>query len=27
MPCGVAHAPYTEEQRCKMLIREGDLVW
>ena len=27
MPCGVAHAPYTEDQRCKMLIREGDLVW
>lgn len=27
MPCGVAHAPYTEDLRCKMLIREGDLVW
>ena len=27
MPCGVAHAPYTENQRCMMLIREGDLVW
>jgi anti-sigma factor ChrR (cupin superfamily) len=27
MPCGVPHAPYTEEQNCKMLIREGDLVW
>lgn len=27
MPCGVAHAPYTEDTRCKMLIREGDLVW
>jgi hypothetical protein len=27
MPCGVAHAPYTEAERCKMLIREGDLVW
>lgn len=27
MPCGVAHAPYTEGQRCMMLIREGDLVW
>lgn len=27
MPCGVPHAPYTGEERCKMLIREGDLVW
>lgn len=27
MPCGVPHAPYTEGQNCKMLIREGDLVW
>lgn len=27
MPCGVPHAPYTESQNCKMLIREGDLVW
>ncbi len=27
MPCGVAHAPYTEAERCMMLIREGDLVW
>lgn len=27
MPCGLAHAPYTEDQRCMMLIREGDLVW
>jgi len=27
MPCGVPHAPYTEAQNCKMLIREGDLVW
>ena len=27
MPCGVAHAPYTEDERCMMLIREGDLVW
>lgn len=27
MPCGVAHAPYTGDARCKMLIREGDLVW
>jgi anti-sigma factor ChrR (cupin superfamily) len=27
MPCGKPHAPYTEGQRCKMLIREGDLVW
>jgi anti-sigma factor ChrR (cupin superfamily) len=27
MPCGVPHAPYTEGERCMMLIREGDLVW
>lgn len=27
MPCGVPHAPYTEDERCMMLIREGDLVW
>jgi len=27
MPCGKPHAPYTQDQRCKMLIREGDLVW
>lgn len=27
MPCGKPHAPYTESQNCKMLIREGDLVW
>ena len=27
MPCGVAHAPYTQDERCMMLIREGDLVW
>lgn len=27
MPCGVAHAPYTGDERCMMLIREGDLVW
>jgi len=27
MPCGVPHAPYTEAANCKMLIREGDLVW
>ncbi len=27
MPCGVPHAPYTGSQNCKMLIREGDLVW
>jgi anti-sigma factor ChrR (cupin superfamily) len=27
MPCGVPHAPYTESQNCKMLIREGDLIW
>jgi anti-sigma factor ChrR (cupin superfamily) len=27
MPCGMPHAPYTEEQNAKMLIREGDLVW
>ena len=27
MPCGVPHAPYTTDQRCMMLIREGDLVW
>jgi anti-sigma factor ChrR (cupin superfamily) len=27
MPCGVPHAPYTESTNCKMLIREGDLVW
>jgi anti-sigma factor ChrR (cupin superfamily) len=27
MPCGVAHAPYTKDERCMMLIREGDLVW
>lgn len=28
MPCGVAHAPYTEEHEgCMMLIREGDMVW
>ena len=26
-PIGLAHAPYTEEQSCKMLIRDGDLVW
>ncbi len=27
MPCGVAHAPFTQDERCMMLIREGDLVW
>lgn len=27
MPCGKPHAPYTERENCKMLIREGDLVW
>jgi hypothetical protein len=27
MPCGMPHAPFTEDQNCKMLIREGDLVW
>ncbi len=27
MPCGVPHAPFTGDVRCKMLIREGDLVW
>lgn len=27
MPCGVPHAPYTEQERAKMLIREGDLLW
>ncbi len=27
MPCGVPHAPYTENDRALMLIREGDLVW
>ena len=27
MPCGMPHAPYTEGENCKMLIREGDLVW
>lgn len=27
MPCGVPHAPYTQDERCMMLIREGDLVW
>jgi len=27
MPCGVPHTPYTEAQNCKMLIRDGDLVW
>jgi anti-sigma factor ChrR (cupin superfamily) len=27
MPCGVPHAPYTENENCMMLIREGDLVW
>lgn len=26
-PIGVAHAPYTEDKPCFMLIREGDLVW
>ena len=27
MPCGVPHAPFTEQERAKMLIREGDLLW
>lgn len=27
MPCGKAHAPFTGDERCMMLIREGDLVW
>ena len=28
MPCGVPHAPYTEEKEgALMLIREGDMVW
>jgi anti-sigma factor ChrR (cupin superfamily) len=27
MPCGKPHAPYTQDERCMMLIREGDLVW
>lgn len=26
-PIGVPHAPYTEKESCRMLIREGDLVW
>lgn len=26
-PIGVPHAPYTDDQGCTMLIREGDLVW
>lgn len=26
-PIGIPHAPYTEDQPCFMLIREGDLVW
>ncbi len=26
-PIGLAHAPYTEEQSCKLFIRDGDLVW
>jgi len=26
-PIGVPHAPYTEDEGCTMLIREGDLVW
>lgn len=26
-PIGLEHAPFTEERRCKMFIREGDLVW
>jgi anti-sigma factor ChrR (cupin superfamily) len=27
MPIGVAHAPYTEDDGCMMLVRDGDLVW
>ncbi len=27
MPIGIPHAPYTEDESCMMLIREGDLVW
>ena len=27
MPCGKPHAPFTQSQNAKMLIREGDLVW
>ncbi|MBM3568731.1 MAG: hypothetical protein FJX46_08235 [Alphaproteobacteria bacterium] len=27
MPCGVPHAPFTGDDRCMMLIREGDMVW
>ncbi|MSQ18527.1 MAG: hypothetical protein EXR39_02940 [Betaproteobacteria bacterium] len=27
IPIGIPHAPYTEDQNCMMLIREGDLVW
>jgi len=27
MPIGVEHTPYTKEEPCLMLIREGDLVW
>jgi anti-sigma factor ChrR (cupin superfamily) len=27
MPCGMPHAPFTEDQRAMMFIREGDLVW
>jgi anti-sigma factor ChrR (cupin superfamily) len=26
-PIGLEHAPFTEAQSCKMLIRDGDLVW
>ena len=27
MPIGVPHTPYTKDEPCLMLIREGDLVW
>ncbi len=26
-PIGVPHTPFTKDAGCKMLIREGDLVW
>jgi anti-sigma factor ChrR (cupin superfamily) len=26
-PIGLEHAPFTEQQSCKMFIRDGDLVW
>ena len=27
IPRGVRRAPFTEEEKCRMLVREGDVAW